>query len=135
MLCRPRWSLRPKSGVGELDIIPPLSPGHKTHPLGTLALISTVDPPAPAEHEGPEARVARAAHNMRASLFALARQIGDTGEYIGFSAFLLMALSRGVRPKMWIGERCDDIVHLYAPQFAPNCIFPCAYEGVRMCST
>ena len=31
---------------------------------------------------------------------------------------------------MWIGERCDDIVDVYAYTFARNCTVPCIYEGV-----
>ena len=44
--------------------------------------------------------------------------------------FLLMALLKQVRPNMWIGENLDDIVQLNATQFADNCIYPAACEGV-----
>ena len=54
-----------------------------------------------------------AAFRVRSKLLHLAREIGETRRrnYIGFSAFIIMALSRRCRPKMWIGENLIDLVH------------------------
>ena len=57
-------------------------------------------------------------------LIALARQIGRPREYVGFSAFLLMALLKRRRPNFWIGERLDDIVDIFIPNFARHCTIP-----------
>ena len=71
-----------------------------------------------------------AAERVRAQLFALAHQIGKPNNYVGFSAFLLMALLKQRRPCFWIGCNLDDIVDIYINNFASNCQYPCAVEGV-----
>ena len=104
---------------------------HATTPdadgLGTLSLITAADVLQP----GVCGRtVDLAAERVRAQLVALAHQISKPRNYVGFSAFLLMALLKQRRPRFWIGENCDDIVDIYIPNFAANCTEPCAVEGV-----
>ena len=71
-----------------------------------------------------------AAGRVRGALIALAHQIAKPRSYVGFSAFLLMALLKRCRPQFWIGSNLDDIVGVYIPNFAEQCTQPCHVEGV-----
>jgi hypothetical protein len=48
-------------------------------------------------------------------LLKLARDLRTPGAYVGYSAFVLFALSFGVRPYMWEGTERIDIVEVFAP--------------------
>ena len=95
--------------------------------LGTLSLMTAADVLQPCVRGR---TVDLAAERVRAHLVALAHQISRPQNYVGFSAFLLMALLKQRRPRFWIGENCDDIVDIYIPNFAAKCTHPCAVEGI-----
>ena len=95
--------------------------------LGTLSLMTAADV---LQHDVCDRTVDLAAARVRAKLIALAHQIQKPRNYVGFSAFLLVALLKQKRPHFWIGGNCDDIVDIYISNFADTCIFPCAVEGV-----
>ena len=91
-----------------------------TDAIGELELMHSMDVLALQDDDSSVAPVERARIRVNATLLALARQIGRNREYVGFSAFLLMALSRNRRPMMWIGGNKDDIVNTYATTFDRN---------------
>ena len=95
--------------------------------LGTLSLMTAADV---LQHRSIGHTVDLAAERVRAQLVALAHQISKPRNYVGFSAFLLMALLKQRRPRFWIGENCDDIVDIYIPNFAAKCTHACAVEGI-----
>ena len=95
--------------------------------IGTLSLMAAADV---LQHSVCGHTVGLASERVRAQLIALAHQISKPGNYVGFSAFLLMALLKQRRPYFWIGSNLDDIVDIYIPNFAANCIYPCAVEGI-----
>ena len=78
-------------------------------------------------------------HPQRAALEAavvldkrlkLARELRTPGAYVGYSAFVLFALSFGVRPYMWECENRIDIVGHYAPHLSERCQRSCYVDGV-----
>ena len=78
----------------------------------------------------PDPSVDAAANRIRAQLFALARQVGRQSEYVGISAFLLMALLKMRRPKMWVGSDLQDLLSIYAGELGNACQIPCSHDGV-----
>ena len=60
----------------------------------------------------------------------MARELRTPGAYVGYSAFVLFALSFGVRPYMWEGDSRIDIVGHYAPHLSERCQRPCYVDGV-----
>ena len=55
------------------------------------------------------------------SFLKLARELRTPGAYVGYSAFVLFALSFGVRPYMWEGKERIDIVGQFAPHLLERC--------------
>ena len=64
------------------------------------------------------------------SFLKLARELRTPGAYVGYSAFVLLALSFGVRPYMWEGENRIDIVGHFAPHLLERCQRLCYVDGV-----
>ena len=71
-----------------------------------------------------------AADRVLARLLHLVRDIRREREWVGYSAFLCMALSRGRRPFMWEGDTRVDLVGQFAPWAADRCRTECAVDGV-----
>ena len=97
-----------------------------------------IQPPLPASltHERvqkstpPAASSAVAAWNaVTRSLLSLAREIRKPRQYVGYSAFVLMALLMGARPCAWEGSALNDLISTYAP-WADNCTVPCQVQVV-----
>ena len=111
----------PDDWYGELDVMPGPDPDATTPEadgLGTLSLMTAADV---LQHRTSGRTVDIVAERVRAKLIALAHQISKPRNYVGFSAFLLMALLKQRRPRFWIGENCDDIVDIYIPNSAAKC--------------
>ena len=85
--------------------------------LGTLSLMTAADV---LQHRSSSNTADLASERVRAQLVALAHQ-NKPRNYVGVSAFLLMALLKQRRPRFWIGENCDDIVDIYIPNSAAKC--------------
>ena len=86
-------------------------------------------PPPSGGSEVPQA----AADRVLARLLHLVRDIRRPREWVGYSAFLCMALSTGRRPFMWEGESRVDLVGQNAPWAADRCRTLCAVDGVCCC--
>ena len=63
----------------------------------------------------------------------LVRDIRRTREYIGYSAFICLCLSRGCRAYFWEGGERVDLVGSYAPWAIERCTNICAVDGVCCC--
>ena len=68
-------------------------------------------------------------------LLELSRQIRTDRTYIGHSAFILMALLKGVRLYCWEGEDRVDLLHTYAPWALERCPTAVAVDCVCVCCT
>ena len=66
-------------------------------------------------------------------LLRLAREIRTPCAYVGYAAFVILALRYGVRPFMWEGDTRVDIVNTYAPWQEERCNVLCAVDGVCCC--
>lgn len=64
------------------------------------------------------------------TLLALARHIRLPRSYVGYSAFILMALVYGVRPCAWEGATFVDMLDTFAPWAKPQCTTPCAVSAI-----
>ena len=67
-------------------------------------------------------------------LLELSRQIRTARTYIGHSAFILMALVKGVRPYVWEGDSRVDLLEAYAPWALERCTTAVAVDGVCVCT-
>ena len=85
-----------------------------------------VQEPAP-----PAASSAVAAWNaVSRSLLFLAREIRRPRSYVGYSAFVLMALRENARPFAWEGSTSIDLIGTYAPWASEDCTAQCAVQVV-----
>ena len=62
------------------------------------------------------------------TLLKLARNIRQPRQYIGYSAFLCLCMSRGCRACVWEGETRIDLLHNYAPWAIERCNRMCAVD-------
>ena len=62
-----------------------------------------------------------ARHKINATLLALARYIRMPRNYIGYSAFLLMALRHKCQPCVWEGSNLIDLLTVFAPWAKDHC--------------
>ena len=64
---------------------------------------------------------------------ALSREMRRPGQYVGLVAFLLFALKRKIRVRVWIGAECVDLLGDYAPWALPFCKEEALAKGI-LCS-
>jgi hypothetical protein len=106
------------------------------------AALKTIKPPAPSspihvDSQGvanatavtPATAVA-AQHTIEATLLALAREIRRPRAYVGYSAFILMALLKKCQPCVWEGASFIDLLDVFAPWAKEHCTTPCAVTAV-----
>ena len=67
------------------------------------------------------------------TLLQLARDIRRPREYIGYSAFICLCLSRECRAYFWEGGDRIDLLDSYAPWAIERCTRICAVDGVCCC--
>ena len=94
-----------------------------------------LEPEVPMEDE-PDVAVAQntniavqAQNRIRSTLLALAREIRTPGKYVGYSAFILMALLFKRRPIVWEGRKSWDLLQHYAG-WAEWCQQECAVDAI-----
>ena len=58
---------------------------------------------------------------IKATLLALARDIGRPRTYVGYSAFVLMGLLKKCQPFIWEGTSCIDLLQIFAPWAKESC--------------
>ena len=74
-----------------------------------------------------------AAERVLGTLLQLARNIRQPCNYIGYSAFLCVCLSRGCRAYVWEGEGRTYLLHHHAPQAIDRCTMSCVVDAVCCC--
>ena len=62
-----------------------------------------------------------AQHAIQATLLALSREIRRPGAYVGYSAFILMALLKKCQPCVWEGAAFIDLLEVFAPWAKESC--------------
>jgi hypothetical protein len=62
-----------------------------------------------------------ARHKIEATLLALARDIRRPSAYVGYSAFILMALRYKCQPCVWEGAEFIDLLKVFAPWAKEHC--------------
>ena len=67
------------------------------------------------------------------TIFKLSRQMSRSGNFVGYSFFVLMALLKRVRPIIWEGDTRVDLIECFAPWAIPNITNTCAVDGVACC--
>mgnify|MGYP005671698245 CR=1 FL=1 len=66
----------------------------------------------------------------RSTLLRLARDIRTPGRYVGYSAFILMALLKGCQPKVWEGSSTVDLLEVFAPWKRPQATRRCLCDVI-----
>ena len=70
---------------------------------------------------------------VRSRLLSLARDIRRPGQYVGYSAFVLMGLLEKCRPTVWEGKTKIDLLEAFAPWAKEDCVKECQ-AGAIACS-
>ena len=101
----------------------------------TAPSIDLTEDAVPQEAQGAAVAVDQGAgEGATRKLLELSRQIRTDRTYIGHSAFILMALLKGVRPYVWEGDSRVDLLEAYAPWALERCTTAVAVDGVCVCS-
>ena len=96
------------------------------------AALNNMKPPAPVSHihvdpQGVANATAvavtavAAQHTIQATLLVLAREIRRPRAYVGYSAFILMALLKKCQPCVWEGALYIDLLEVFAPWAKEHC--------------
>ncbi len=75
-------------------------------------------------------RAVAAQHTIEATLLALAREIRRPRAYVGYSAFILMALLKKCQPCVWEGASFIDLLEVFAPWAKEHCTTPLPVRAV-----
>ena len=67
---------------------------------------------------------------VRSTLLSLARDIRRPGRYVGYSAFVLMALVMKCRPIVWEGSSSIDLLETFAPWAKEDCVNECQAAAI-----
>ena len=110
------------------------APTNAKHLLGMCPPLPVSPMPLPLIHAtairpADESAVA-ARSSVLHTVLALAREIRRPKEYVGYAAFILMALANRVRPVVWEGTAQIDLVEVYAPWALESCSEACAVDVV-----
>ena len=71
-----------------------------------------------------------ASHKIRTTLLALAREIRQPRQYIGYSAFVLMGLSKKCQPCVWEGSTKVNLLETFAPWATEHCTTVVPVTGI-----
>ena len=77
--------------------------------------------------------VAVAASNILGRLLKLAREIRKPRAFVGYSFFILLALTKRCRPVLWEGASKVDLMQTFAPWAIDQCVAECAVHAVCVC--
>ena len=67
---------------------------------------------------------------VRSTLLSLARDIRRPGQYVGYSAFVLMGLLMKCRPTVWEGSSNIDLLEAFAPWAKEDCVKECQAAAI-----
>ena len=112
----------PENAKRLLGMRPPL-------PAKSVPLIQASLQPAPASEQSAPSAVAARASVLR-TVLDLAREIRSPRTYVGYIAFILMALTKNKRPIAWEGSASIDLIGVFAPWASDTCSGACAVDVV-----
>ena len=72
---------------------------------------------------------------VRSTLLSLARDIRRPGQYVGYSAFVLMGLLMKCRPSVWEGSSHIDLLQTFAPWAKEDCVNECQAAAIACALT
>ena len=113
------------------QVCAPAAPVNAKHLLGMLPpLPARPTPLVPANIPPADESAVAAESSVLRAVLDLAREIRRPNTYVGYAAFLLMALAKRVRPIAWEGTAQMDLVEVFAPWATESCSEACAVDVV-----